>query len=107
MVRNLSEMTWHEVRDLDRTRAVAVLPFSCPNLTQKSLALRLTEEFRSGACHAGRYEGSIVMAERPELMREEVALALAPNPASLSAAIRDGKQTFAEAGGPDAYFGAP
>jgi creatinine amidohydrolase len=34
-------------------------------------------------------------------------LALAPNPASLSTAIRAGKATFAEAGGPRAYFGAP
>jgi len=90
-----------------RAHSEQLLPIAFPNLTQKSLALRLTEEFRSGACHAGRYEGSIMMAERPELVRDDLALALAPNPASLSAAIRDGRQTFVEAGGPDAYFGAP
>ena len=33
-----------------------------PDLTRRRLAERLTEEFRSGACHAGRYEGSIVLA---------------------------------------------
>ena len=51
---------------------------------------RLTEEFRSGACHAGPLEGSIVLAERPDLVREESRRELAPNPASLSTAIRDG-----------------
>jgi len=78
-----------------------------PDLTRKPWAARLTEEFRSGACHAGRFEGSIVLAERPDLVREPVQKALAPNPASLSTAIRAGARTFAEAGGPRAYFGAP
>ena len=32
---------------------------------------------------------------------------LAPNPASLSQAIREGKKTFEEAGGREAYFGFP
>ncbi len=40
-------------------------------------------------------------------MRGEVARALPPNSSSLSAAIREGKRTFAEAGGPQAYFGDP
>ena len=70
-------------------------------------ASRLGEEFRSGACHAGRYEGSIVLAERPDLVREAIRAGLAPNPASLSRAIRDGRTTFADAGGPRAYFGWP
>ena len=84
-----------------------LVPFVCPDLAQKPWALRLTEEFRSGACHAGRYEGSIVLATRPELVREEVRAGLPPNPASLSRAIRDGAATFQEAGGPRAYFGWP
>lgn len=88
-------------------RAERLLPMVCPDVTRKPWASRLTEEFQSGACHAGRYEGSIVLAARPELVREEVRQALAPNPASLSAAIRDGKRTFEEAGGPRAYFGWP
>ncbi|MFQ5678059.1 MAG: creatininase family protein [Gemmatimonadota bacterium] len=78
-----------------------------PDLTRKPWALRLTEEFRSGACHAGRYETSIVLARRPELVREAVCRELPPNPVSLSEAIRDGKASFEEAGGPRAYFGAP
>ena len=48
-----------------------------------------------------------MLAERPELVREGVAAALAPNPSSLSSAIREGRHTFAEAGGPRAYFGWP
>ncbi len=78
-----------------------------PDLTRKPWALRLTDEFKSGACHAGRFEGSIVLAERPDLVREELRKALPPNPASLSQAIREGKRTFEEAGGPRAYFGFP
>lgn len=78
-----------------------------PDLTRRRWALRLTQEFQSGACHAGRYEGAVVLAERPEWVKNDVMAALAPNPVSLSDAIRDGKRTFEEAGGADAYFGYP
>jgi creatinine amidohydrolase len=83
------------------------LPVAFPNLTLKPWAPRLTEEFRSGACHAGQFETSIVLAERPELVRDAIRSTLPTNPASLSRAIRDGKQSFEEAGGPRAYFGSP
>src|SRR5256712_6378207 len=78
-----------------------------PDLTRRRWAERLTDEFRSGACHAGRYEGSIVLAERPDLVRRDVMSTLAANPRSLVEAIRRGDGTFAEAGGRDAYFGHP
>ncbi|ACY17581.1 creatininase family protein [Haliangium ochraceum] len=81
--------------------------FAFPDVTRKPWALRLSDEFRSGACHAGQYEGSMVLAERPELVREELRAQLAPNPASLSVAIRAGHTSFEEAGGPRAYFGDP
>ncbi len=77
------------------------------DLTRRGVAERLTEEFRTGACHAGRFEGSVVLAERPELFRADVAAGLEPNPSSLSTAIREGRRTFEEAGGPRAYFGWP
>lgn len=83
------------------------LAVAFPDLTRKPWAWRLTEEFKSGACHAGSFEGSIVMAARPELVREEVRVALEPNPVSLARAIRDGQESFEEAGGPRAYFGHP
>lgn len=77
------------------------------DLTRRAAAQRLTEEFRTGACHAGRFEGSVVMAEAPGLARDAVARSLEPNPSSLSTAIRDGATTFAQAGGARAYFGWP
>jgi creatinine amidohydrolase len=83
------------------------LKVAFPNLTTKPWALRLGDEFRSGACHAGQFETSIVLAERPELVREAAMATLPGNPASLSRAIRDGKQSFEEAGGVRAYFGYP
>jgi len=78
-----------------------------PDLTRKPWAGRLTEEFKSGACHAGQYETSVVMAARPELVRDEVRSELPDNPRSLSRAIGEGHETFEAAGGPEAYFGYP
>lgn len=77
------------------------------DLTRRTVAERLTEEFKTGACHAGRFEGSIVLAERPDLYRSDVAAGLQPNPSSLSTAIREGHETFEQAGGSRAYFGWP
>jgi creatinine amidohydrolase len=88
-------------------RADLGLVVTCPNLAAKPWALRLGDEFKSGACHAGQFETSIVLAERPEVVRDSMRAALPPNPASLSRAIRDGKQSFEEAGGARAYFGFP
>ena len=78
-----------------------------PDLTRRPWGSRLTEEFRSGACHAGRFEGSVVLAERPDLVRDDLRRELPANPRSLSTAIAEGKRTFEEAGGPRAYFGDP
>jgi creatinine amidohydrolase len=78
-----------------------------PDLVRRPLAARLTEEFRSGACHAGRYETSVVLAERPELVRRALQQGLPPIARSLPDAIRAGRRTFEEAGGESAYFGWP
>ncbi len=83
------------------------LAVAFPNLAAKPWALRLSDEFRSGASHAGQFETSMVLAERPEMVRDTIMTALPPNPASLSRAIRDGKSTFEAAGGARAYFGFP
>jgi creatinine amidohydrolase len=77
------------------------------DLTRRAVAEQLTEEFRTGACHAGRFEGSVVLAERSDLFRSEIAGTLQPNPASLSDAIRAGHRSFRAAGGAQAYFGWP
>ena len=83
------------------------MPLIHPDLTERRWVLRLGDEFRSGACHAGRYESSIVMAAAPELVRDEERRRLPENPASLSRAIGAGRRTFEEAGVTDAYCGAP
>lgn len=88
-------------------RANGLLPIIFPDLTRRPWASRLGEEFKSGACHAGQFETSIVLREKADAVRDEVRQSLAPNPQSLSKAIKVGKQTFAEAGGPRAYFGDP
>lgn len=85
----------------------AQMTFVFPDVTRGALAARLGAEFRSGACHAGQYEGSVVLATRPELVHEEIRETLAPVRISLSDAIRQGKRTFEEAGGDRAYFGDP
>ncbi len=78
-----------------------------PDVTRKPHALELGDEFRSGACHAGSYETSLVLAADPFLVRGDVVEHLEANPISLSTAIREGKASFLEAGGPKAYFGDP
>jgi creatinine amidohydrolase len=83
------------------------LPVAFPDFTRRALAATLTEEFQSGACHAGQFETSLVLADRPELVDAAAGQALADNPSSLVAAFAQGAKTFAEAGGPEAYFGSP
>jgi creatinine amidohydrolase len=78
-----------------------------PDLTRRALAARLTDEFRRGACHAGRFETSIVLAERPELVDDAARRALAPREVSLTEAIRRGESRFEEAGLAEAYCGDP
>ena len=73
----------------------------------QELIKALTEEFQSGACHAGQFETSLILADRPELVDRAAGEALADNPASLTEAFARGATTFAEAGGPEAYFGYP
>ena len=91
-------------------RRAASMPRDCaiifPDVTRRALAERLTAEFRSGACHAGQYETSIVLAEAADRVGASMR-DLPPNMISLSTAMRDGKHSFAEAGGERAYFGDP
>jgi len=84
-----------------------LLRVAFPDLSKKPWGSRLTDEFKSGACHAGRFESSIVMAARPERVRESIRKSLPSIAVSLSEAIQGGKHTFEEAGGARAYFGFP
>jgi creatinine amidohydrolase len=92
------------VRQIEQEQS-AVLIF--PDLTRRRWASQLTDEFQSGACHAGRYESSVLLAEAPESVNLAAMRTLEANPASLVTAIQRGDRTFLEAGGPQAYFGFP
>jgi len=83
------------------------LPVAFPDFTRRALATTLTDEFQSGACHAGQFETSLVLADRADLVDRPSGAALPDNPSSLVEAFARGATTFAEAGGPDAYFGSP
>jgi creatinine amidohydrolase len=74
--------------------------------TERRFARTLTDEYKRGACHAGSYETSLVLAERPELVRD-VRRELVPVQIDLARAMQEGKRTFVEAGAPEAYFGDP
>lgn len=67
----------------------------------------LSAEYKSGACHAGRYETSLLMAATPELVDVAQASALPALDYSLSVGIASGQRTFAEMGLTRAYTGAP
>lgn len=64
----------------------------------------LSDEFKRGDCHAGRYETSLVIAAGG---RVGDASSLPTIGTSLADAIRAGKKTFAEIGLDRAYTGAP
>jgi len=91
----------------DEIRAAGRIRPVFPDLTRRALAERLTDEFRSGACHGGRFETSIVLAERPELVDDARRRELPARPVSLVDAIREGKASFEEAGLAEGWCGAP
>lgn len=77
------------------------------DLTRRRHVERIGGEFATGACHAGRYEGSLMLAIRPDLVDSQAAAALPPYPRSLAEAIGAGVTSFEELGGDQAYFGWP
>nr|HEX4316622.1 creatininase family protein [Kofleriaceae bacterium] len=90
------------IRAAARAKTVSV---ACP-LTRK-WARTLSAEFKSGACHAGQYETSIVMAAAPELVDESVRAGLPAVAISLSDKLAAGVTTFAAMGMDAAYAGSP
>ena len=90
-----------------REQSSRSLPVVFPDISRKPWALRMTQEFKSGACHAGQYETSVVLAARPQDVRQDRMAGLADNPSSLSDAIRKGAATFEDAGVDRAYCGSP
>ena len=90
-------------RVLGRTGRVVAFP----DQTERRWARTLTDEYKRGACHAGSYETSLLLAARPELVRDDVRAKLPPLPIDLAKAMKEGIRTFGEAGAALAYFGDP
>jgi creatinine amidohydrolase len=65
----------------------------------------LSDEFKRGDCHAGRYETSLVLAAGDDVRASYKDLPTLG--VSLADGIREGKKTFVELGMSDAYTGAP
>ena len=85
--------------------APGTISVACP-LTRR-WGRTLTAEFKSGACHAGQYETSIVLAADAALVDEAARASLPPVPISLSDALRAGVATFTAMGLDRAYAGDP
>jgi creatinine amidohydrolase len=77
------------------------------DVTRRERAERLTDEFRAGAGHAGRYETSLVLAERPELVNRGRMATLEAKMIDMPAGIRAGQTSFVAMGMDQAYAGAP
>lgn len=77
------------------------------DLVRRRNAERLTDEFRSGSCHAGQYETSLVLADRPELVDTAVMRTLPEVAVDLPAAMSAGGANFVDLGMDRAYCGNP
>ncbi|MBS1869700.1 MAG: creatininase family protein [Actinobacteria bacterium] len=77
------------------------------DLVRRANAERLTDEFRRGSCHAGRYETSLVLARRPELVDAEAMAGLPAVEVDMPAAMAAGNDDFRAMGMERAYCGAP
>jgi creatinine amidohydrolase len=77
------------------------------DLTRRHRAEALTEEFREGGSHAGRYETSLVLAERPDLVDREALASLPDVPVNLAEVLAAGHKDFTEIGMDRAYNGSP
>lgn len=77
------------------------------DLLRRANVARLTDEFRSGACHGGRYETSLVLADHPALVVDELRTVLPEVAVNLATAMSGGERDFRAMGLERAYCGAP
>jgi creatinine amidohydrolase len=76
------------------------------DVVRRRNAQRLTDEFRRGSCHAGRYETSLVLADAPQLV-DPASSELPANEVDMPAAMAAGRTDFVAMGMDRAYCGAP
>lgn len=77
------------------------------DLVRRRYAQRLTDEFRRGSCHAGRYETSLVLADAPQLIDVETMADLPALEVDMPSAMAAGRTDFLAMGMDQAYCGAP
>jgi creatinine amidohydrolase len=77
------------------------------DLVRRKNAARLTAEFQTGSCHAGQYETSLVLADRPDLVDRRRMAALPPITVDMPAAMTAGQRDFVAMGMDQAYCGSP
>lgn len=85
--------------------AAAACSVACP--LARRWARTLSDEFKRGECHAGRYETALVLAADPSGVRTDVQMRLPEVPISLSDALKAGQKRFTEMGMTAGYAGAP
>ena len=77
------------------------------DLVRRANAERLTDEFRRGSGHAGRYETSLMLADAPQLVDREAMAGLPAVEVDMPAEIAAGRTDFLAMGMEQAYCGAP
>jgi creatinine amidohydrolase len=87
--------------------AVADAGVAYLDLLRRANVARLTDEFRSGSCHAGRYETSLVLADRPALVDTDVMRELPDVHVDMPAAMSAGHADFVQMSMDRAYCGSP
>jgi creatinine amidohydrolase len=97
--------TLHRVIDTVQARTEVLTGYL--DLTRRRRAAALTDEFREGGSHAGQYETSLVLAERPQLVDTDVLPSLPDVPVNLAEVLAAGHKDFSEIGMHRAYNGTP
>ncbi|MBL8693939.1 MAG: creatininase family protein [Planctomycetes bacterium] len=77
------------------------------DFTKRAHAQRIGGEFATGSCHGGSFESSLLLAARPDLVREAARRALPDLPVPLPERMRAGAATFRDCGMDQAYCGFP
>lgn len=93
------------VRDAIEGLPPARASVACP--LRRRWARTLSDEFKRGECHAGRYETALVMADHAGLVDERARSGLPEVPISLSEQLLAGISDFRAMGLEQAYAGAP
>lgn len=94
-------------RAVDTVAATRGVTLGYLDLVRRHNAARLTEEFRSSSCHAGRYETSLVLADHPELVDADAMRRLPETKVDMATAIKQGRSDFLAMGMDQAYCGSP